>query len=525
MGLNIYYDKSNNELVFRLPLRFWAVFKPKWSSDKFYSNPYFWAVANILIAASLIRSLCFVGFALGDDPYYAWLSNSILTNGYPSLDFGSNYRAGLFLPITFFFSLFGVNDVSFVLYPFLISLISIVVIYLICKELFNRNVGIIAAILLAFSPFDAIFSTTMTIDIITSFFTALTFFFFIKATREEGLRQKIYSALASLALFYNYLIKIPTVAIVCCFVILTIIGFKSFKKHAVFYLSTAIIFGLSFLADYLLTGGFLNYLSRELKYGPKSMGIGALYAFPNWMFGKDWDGTRLFGYYFYAALPALIYAMVERRKSSYPIWVWGLMIFTIMEFMPEKFSLPYLPIARFSRYTHAFLLPSIIITALGIYSLWEWKKPVFFVALIALIVSSNIETGHKRKMWKEPFEDAREASKLLTTLPKKPVYSDNWFCDRLAFDFQYKRDPRKFELNGKAFQLDIIEKRAYTNLLSIKHGYIVAGGSRTHDAWVGSIFCLEDFLPPPNWKLIKEFPKEITSFRKETLKIYEVLPK
>lgn len=490
-------------------------------------NKYFWFLMAIIAVALLIRTICFIGFGLGDDPYYASTARFILTNEYPPLEFGSNYRIGLFLPIIISFGLFGINDVSFVLYPLLASLASIVVVYLICKELFDENIGIIAAILLAFSPFDAVFSSTMTIDIITSFFTALTFYFFIKANKEEGLRQKIYFISASLTLFYNYLIKIPTVAIICCFVILTIIDFKLFKKHAVFYAAIAVIFLSSFIADYLLTGGFFNYLVRELKHGPKSMGIEALYAFPCWMFGRDWDGTRLFGYYFYAALAALIYAMVERRKSSYPIWVWGLMIFTIMEFMPEKFSLPYSPIARFSRYTHAFLLPCIIITALGIYSLWEWRKPVFFAALIALIVSSNIETGHKRKIWKEPFEDAREATKLLITLPKKPVYSDNWFCDRLAFDLRYTREPRagyNWRLNGKLFQLDIIEKRDYAELLSIKHGYIVAGGSRGLYVWDGAIFYLENFSPPSNWKLIKEFPKEITPFRKETLKIFEVLP-
>ncbi len=479
-------------------------------------------MAIILFVAIAVRIIFFIGYGLGDDSYYAGTANSILTSGYPSLEYGSNYRAGLFLPIAFFFSLFGINDVSFILYPLLISLASIVVIYFICKELFNKNVGIIAAILLAFSPFDVIFSTTMTIDIITSFFTALCFYFFIKANNEEGLKQKICFILSSLVFFYNYLIKIPTVAIICCYVILTIIDWKSIKRYAIFYVATAVIFSASFFADYLLTGGFFNYLSRELKYGPKFSG--SLYAFPLWMLGRDWDGTRLFGYYFYAALLTLGYAIVEKRKSSYPIVVWGLVIFTVLEFMPQKFSLPYSPISRFSRYTHAFLLPAIIITAVGIYSLWEWKKPVFFAALIALIVSSNMEMSYKWKIWKEPLKDTREASRFLLTLPQKPVYSDDLFCERLVFDFQYKCDPREWELNGKSFQSDIIEKRQYTDLLSIKHGYIVAGGSRTPFTLDGSVFYLGNFSPPPHWKLIKEFPKEITSFRKETLKIYEVLP-
>jgi 4-amino-4-deoxy-L-arabinose transferase-like glycosyltransferase len=492
------------------------------------SNKYLWLMLIILSIATAVRIIFFIGFGLGDDPVYAKIVNSITHGGLQALNlnYGVYYRVGLFLPIQLFFSIFGINDFSFVLYPFLASLGSIIVIYFIGKELFGKETGLIAAILLALCPFDAVFASTMTVDIITSFFTALCVLLFLKGNACPGRKYILYFVLSAVFLFYSYLIKIPSYLILCCLIIVSFSKIKSFKRHLVFYGSAVILLLLSFVADRFLTGDYLNRSHTLLaQCAQPSWDVRILYEYPNWMFKRMYDGSMLFGYYFYLTFPALVYISITRLKQALPVLMWLLVLFLIMEFIPLKFELPYKPSPRFSRYLHAILIPSITILAAGFYGIWRFKKTVFIAALVPFLTSSIIEAHILHKTWKEPFSDVNESSRFLLTLPEKPIYTDHWFNSRFKFDAQYKKNYLfSWYLNRKSFQYDIIEKKDFTELKHIRNAYVVAGGSRGIYVGTFSILNLGDYKPPPNWKLIKEIPKELTSYRKETLKIYDVSP-
>ena len=498
--------------------------------DKFWkkclSNRYLWLMAFILSIAVAIRIIFFIGFGLGDDSIYAGVVRNIMHGGFKTIDlnYGMNYRIGLYLPILLFFSMFGISDFSYVLYPLLASLGSIIVIYFIGKELFGKATGVIAAILLALCPFDVVFASTLTIDILTSFFVALSVLLFLKGDSCTGKKYILFFVLSSIFLFYSYLIKIPSYFILCCLVIISFTKIKSFKRHLVFYGSTLMLLLLSFVADHFFSGHFLNCLRTELtQCAQPSWYVRMLLDYPNWMFERMHDGSLLFGYYFYLTGIALICISITRLKQALPIFIWLFALFLIMEFIPMKFELPYKPSPRFPRYTHAFLIPSIVMLAAGFYELMKLKRTVFIAVLVTFLASSIVEAYILYKIWKEPFTDVKEASKFLLTLPEKPIYSDYWLLDRFDFDARYKKNHLiPWGLNGKSLQLDIIEKGDFAELEKAKNVYVVVGGSRAIHAGMPSVFNLGTFNPPNNWKLIKEIPKKITSYRKETLKIFEV---
>ncbi len=499
------------------------------SLKQLVSNKYFLIMAIVFSVAIIVRICFFIGFGLGDDPIYVGVVNYMMNYGYPSLNYGMNYRIGLYLPVFLFFKIFGINDISFVLYPLLASLGSIIVIYFIGKELFGKETGIIAAGLMAFCPFDAVFASTMTIDIMTSFFTALSFLLFLKGHNDKGWKYILYFVLASMTMFYNYMIKIPTVLILCCFAIITLINIRSFKRHIVFYGSFSILLLSSFFADYCLTGKFLNYWHTELTQSGRAIGPYwyVLLEYFRWMFYRIGDGTLLFGYFYHALIPALLYIGVRRLKCSYPVIIWVLIIFILLEFIPKQWQLPYEPAPRFPRYTHAFLIPSILIIAAALYSLFKWKNYLFAVCIAALIISSIIESRILHKTWVEPFSDNNEASQFMASLkPEKKIIADGWFFNRFTFDTKYKKGNLVvWDINGKNLQMDVIQKNDFTELEKVRNVYVVVGGSRAIYAGMFSVFNLGTFKPPNNWKLIKEIPKKITSYRNETLKIFDVTGK
>lgn len=505
-------------------------------------------MAIILTVAITVRIIFFIGFGLGDDLIYSSVVNNIMNYGFQSFDlnYGVNYRIGLYLPMLLFFSILGVNDLSLVLYPLLASLGSIIVIYFIGKELFGKEAGIIAAILLALCPFDAVFASTLTIDIITSFFVALSVLLFLKGDACTGKKHILYFVLSAIVLFCGYLVKIPTYFILCCLVIISLIKIKSFKRHLIFYGSTLMLLLVSFVADHFLSGYFLNYPHTQLTQCIQPIWyVRILLDYPEWLFERMRDGSMLFGYYFYLIIPALIYISSTRLKQAFPLLIWLLVLFLIMEFIPLKFELPYKPSPRYPRYLHALLIPSVVILAAGFYELLKFKKPVFIAALVTFLTSSVVEASILYKTWKEPYTDVNEASKFLLTLPEKPIYSDFLVLNRFKFDAQYKKNYLiPWDLNEILLELDKLkgglshflprdlneigteEKRGFSELKKMRSGYVVAGGSRSVEIpeWSISIFNLNGNKPPQNWKLIKEIPKELTCYRKETLKIYEVLP-
>lgn len=486
---------------------------------KCLSNKYLLLMLIILSIAIAIRIIFFIGYGMGDDLIYSGTVSNIMKDGFQSLNpgFGANYRIGLYLPILLFFSIFGINDLSLVLYPLLASIGSIIVIYFIGKELFGKETGVIAAVLLALCPFDAVFASTLTIDIITSFFVALSFLLFLKGDACTGKKYTLYFDFSAIFLFYGYLVKEPSYFILCCLAIISFIKIKSFKRHLFFYETTVMLLLLSFVADYFLSGHFFNRWHTILTQCIQpSWDVRILLEYPNWMFKGKCEGTLPFGYYFYLTFPALIYISITRLRQALPVLIWFVVLFLIMEFIPLKFELPYKPSPRYDRYLHALLIPSIVILAACFYELLKFRKTVFIAVLVTFSASSVIEACNLYKTWKEPFTDIKEASKFLLTLPEKPVYSDYLFLNRFIFDAQF--------IPKDVNQICIIEENDYEKLKKIRSGYVVVGGSRSIELpkWSMYILNLDGFKPPPNWKLIKEIPKKITSYRNETLKIFDV---
>ncbi|MFH1106102.1 MAG: glycosyltransferase family 39 protein [Candidatus Aenigmatarchaeota archaeon] len=491
---------------------------------------------SIIVLASIIRMLFFVGFGLGDDPYYARTAKYFMEDGFRSLslEFGSNYRIGLWIPVSFFFKTLGVNDISFILFPFLSSLGLIVSVYLIGKELFDEKVGLISAFFLAISPFDSVFSSTMTIDIITSFFAAMSFLCFIRGNKARNRTFIFYYLLAGGFLLWSYFIK-PVAFMPLVFIPITLIEIKSIKKHAIFYLIVALLFSISFMADYAISGDFLHYFHQELKYAPRPglfQDIGISYF--KWMFTGDMSfGILMFGYFFYLATLSLIYCIANKIKNSYNLLMWFFMVFLLLEFLPMGIS-PYAVAPRFFRYAHAFFVPAVLVSAVALNSIWNFSisrskkhssltKMIFLIIFSALTCASLIEGAKLSNLYRDSFGDSTEASLFLLKLDPKPIYSDNAMSDRFDFYTGYERSSQlMWYVNNHSFQMDIIEKRNYEPLKNISDAYVVVGGARSPDTSPHLMLSSCSFEKTNNWELIATFKRNLTEYRAEPLKIYYV---
>lgn len=134
-----------------------------------------WLMLGLILAgAAVLRLRVFHGFGGLDDAEYtrfAWL----MSEGQP---FPAGYegpavfplRVGLIAPAALMFRLLGVSDVSVALYPLLVSLAAVVVIYLCAAEFFGPWAGLVAAGLLAIFGIDLDNATVLLPDLPGAFF-------------------------------------------------------------------------------------------------------------------------------------------------------------------------------------------------------------------------------------------------------------------------------------------------------------------------------------------------------------------
>ena len=142
----------------------------------------------IIVTASLLRvwDLGGIGFN-GDEAVYSGQS-ATLSGNEDSAKYFSIYRAHpLFLQfiVSIFFAYLGVSDVVARIAPVTFGMLTIIFVYFIGKELYDKRVAMLAAIVMTIIPYHIIVSRQVLLDVPLSFFAMLTMFFVIRYIRQE----------------------------------------------------------------------------------------------------------------------------------------------------------------------------------------------------------------------------------------------------------------------------------------------------------------------------------------------------
>jgi 4-amino-4-deoxy-L-arabinose transferase-like glycosyltransferase len=142
----------------------------------------------IIVSASMLRlwDLGNVGFN-GDEAVYSGQS-ATLAGDENSSKFFSIYRAHpLFLQfiVSIFFANFGISDSVARIAPAIFGILTVIFVYLIGKDLYNKNIAMFAAIVITMLPYHIIISRQVLLDVPLSFFSTLTLFFVFRYIKQE----------------------------------------------------------------------------------------------------------------------------------------------------------------------------------------------------------------------------------------------------------------------------------------------------------------------------------------------------
>ena len=138
----------------------------------------------LLLAALVVRCIFFSGGIRGSDAFaYAQHAYDITSGNYDlnSINGFYGFRYFVLLPTAFSFMIFGVNDLSASIFPYIFSLLNVVVVFQLGKRIFNMEIAIIASGLLIIYPLDISFANCVSPDSFIPFLSSLAILCYILA--------------------------------------------------------------------------------------------------------------------------------------------------------------------------------------------------------------------------------------------------------------------------------------------------------------------------------------------------------
>jgi len=198
-----------------------------------------------------------------------------------------------------------------------------------------------------------------------------------------------------------------------------------------------------------------------------------------------------------------------------------LIIFFFVEFFPQKIKnfTPY-TIQRIFRYFVIVIPPSVIFISYFWNKLRIRYKSFFSVLFVFYLISSIYWCYDSTRIARIAFGEVRSAIKYLKSLGDVDIYSDWYFVSKIQrLEYAGNYNPHLYFWTNAETPEAWKEK-----FLEVEEGYVVTGGPRL--PYYGCPRCIPnmgDFTPLENWKLLKEFNKDLyPPWKIEPLRIWYV---
>lgn len=533
-----------------------------------YSNPYYVALALILVLNAVLKWRFFCGLSQADDFSYGVYSFSMFRIPM-SWDMNMDFRVlrvTLLLPVAVLFRFLPPADVVAVLYPMAASFGSIILVYLIGKKLYGINAGVLAAFVLATFPCDVLYSTMLLPDSIVPFYLSLSVWAFLNADSDTGGRSKLWYLLAGFALFLAFTTRENSYYFLLFF--LPFAFSRRRLKNGLYLMGIGFALPVILLYSvyYVKSGDFMfnlhlaeHYRDPLIKSGyiPKNSVnwfVMLYYMFPILFMkltGRPVIMSSLFGLTFYVGIVCIIYTVLKAlKKRDFRILIalwWFLIVYLFLEYGTISFT-SYQMMKKLDRFlltlTPAMALSFGVVLSdawgLGSEKIKHLKKikrrwiAAFLSSVVMcsmlyssyMVISaqkSNIDNNLRKFRW--------GYFNVLENKPHKPVYNTGgWWNNKLSFyflpDLHYAEMPWRHSAmlrdlkavnnpSDLAGSYVIIDRSHFSgdNDLRIKHSYDDFGSyvKLPPGEWtlLGSEYNIEIYEVPDGWSYIEPDGKDL----------------
>lgn len=427
-------------------------------------------LALILCLAALIRVVSFAGYFGSDDGAYSELAYQMANQNFEiGKVVGAKVfplRVGLIGPVALGFRIAGPNEFVMILYPFFLSMISVVVAFFAARAFFNARAGLIAALIQAILPIDARAASQLLPDLPAAFWAVAGILLLHQGSHVHQIASRgVLGCLAGLAFGLSWLSKESIVYLVpfVSVYLVWLIGLD--RRNLALCAGTALVAATTLITEslvyYYATNDFLyRFHETEQNYETASKWFFPEESKDGWGSGdyRLWlikrtlrDGpaaiflTHNFGMVTVVALIALVYAAFRKLRPFLLPGIWFISLILMFNFASSTFESyrPLTPLA--GRYLYLILFPAVILTAGFIDVLagrgsalqdelererrfWGAVLSVGVLFMCLWGIYGNVKGGVR-----SPVE--RRVARMLS--PSDPVYTDRRTVSVLKFFWKY----------------------------------------------------------------------------------------
>ncbi len=523
-----------------------------------------WPIYAILTVAVVARIVMFQGLSEGDDLSYSRFANELAEGKYQPVYLNHwSMRIGLIVPTAIFYRMFGVNEVSMVLFPLLCSIALIAVAYAIGRRFFGPEIGLITAFLLAVFPLNIVYSTQLFPDISLALFVGLSGYYYMKSLEaESALRGSISTFAAGICLGLGYLMKEVAILFLIPVFIYGLIHVRGrFRRTVMETLSLLVGAGFFLLVEgifYRIYAGDFLFRFREFLLTPSHgdqvptqaasagdscvlQGLGeavvsgfsavAAYLGGFWerfvyMLGfydrlfefKEYDiplfikmvlpyycGLHYLAVYIAVILIVFLYfRKVRSDKHLQFTFIWWLSLFLYIT-LGSSAILTYKPQAPNPRYLHFIEIPAFILLSAVLLELSrKWGRRFLNITLVVLFLGSAVSLWVQTQipLTREP-RLTRGVFEVLEEIPQKRIYTDQTTMRSLKFLFGYDQ------------RVDLLVSFSEDEIDFVPDSYVVLNWWNLYLGKSHKGFSIEDrfYDPPADWQLVREIePVEFRYF-------------
>ena len=404
------------------------------------NNKYLLYLVAIILLGITLRIYFKIGHIYSDDAYYSYLSYTLLKG-----NFANNYlgypvfllRIGHTGLTTIAFALFGTNETATIIFPFLFSIINILLTYKIALLLTSQEkISLLAAFLMCIFPTDIVFATIDFPDLINIFFINLGIYFLLKSYKENKI---LLSILGGFSIFFSMQFKENAYYFLFLFLLLFIYLIIKEKKINVQLLIAVVFIGLNlviegfiyllihqdFLYRFTLTAANYKYSYYDFFPYTAQQFSGSKNYLKNLFDQIFFINTRsVFPRRFYLFIPitGFIQSLVNIKRQEYKLLTyWFIGIAVLLIAFTTSFT-EYKPLdLQRSWYIYPMLMPTIILTALLIYNL---KKLILYPLLILYMSGGIIMCNHYKGYF--DVSNKNKLKSFLSNHREAIIYTDHF---------------------------------------------------------------------------------------------------
>jgi 4-amino-4-deoxy-L-arabinose transferase-like glycosyltransferase len=439
-----------------------------------------WLVLALILAlAAALRVLSFRGYTSHDASAYAQLAHMMASGGFKA---GMMWyfpvfsvRVGLFAPVALAFRAGGVNEVTLTLYPFLLSMLSVLLAYEAAKAMFGTSAGLVAACLSALLPIDMRFAAQLYPDLPAAFWMNVGVVLVYAGSRQQAVSRKVaFGALAGFALFASWLCK-ETVLYLMPFIAVYMFWLAARDRRNLALLSAGaavacLLVGLEGWLYYRETGDFafrITALRRNSQSLASAIPVFSLAGAAHYVARRIAEVAReaLFNAYFAfmpsVAVLACVYALLRAsRRFLFPA-LWFGWLFLVFGFGSGSLS-AYVPLnLHVARFQYPMILPAILLASglarsmLASPRSGESEKPhrtrffsrVLIITYLAVVFVATVAFGIRAGMGRRSRVQRAMAHVLK---PIDPLYTDGSTAAALRFFWKYPAADSTHDFQGMA---------------------------------------------------------------------------